>query len=62
MVRFEEAGQAATAAAKAGVESTKGMVATKGRAYYVRQRSLGHPDPGAVSIYLLLDALCKPQQ
>lgn len=54
-----EAGLAATDAAKAGVESTKNMIATKGRAHYVGERGLGHPDAGAMSIYLLFSAICN---
>ena len=34
------------------------MIATKGRAHYVGERALGHPDAGAVSIALLFEAVC----
>lgn len=52
-------------AAKAGAESTKTIVATKGRARYLGERSLGHEDPGAVSSCILLQAVtdyCRKQQ
>lgn len=43
------------------VESTKEMVATKGRASYVGDRSVGHIDPGAMSSGYLLKALLKAE-
>lgn len=46
--------EAGVAAAEAGVEATKPMVATKGRASYLGERSVGHQDPGATSFALLL--------
>ena len=49
--------QAGLAAAKEGVEKTKDMIATKGRASYLGERSLGHQDPGATSFTLLLETL-----
>jgi dihydroxyacetone kinase-like protein len=49
--------RAAAEAAKRGVESTKTMVATAGKAKTLGERSLGHPDPGAVSVSLILDAI-----
>lgn len=50
---------AGLAAAQAGVERTKDMVATKGRASYLGERSLGHQDPGATSFTLLLSVIAK---
>lgn len=41
-------------AAEAGMEHTKELVATKGRASYVGERSIGHQDPGATSFTLML--------
>lgn len=41
-------------AAEAGVRSTIPMIATKGRASYLGERSAGHQDPGATSAHLLL--------
>ncbi len=46
-------------AAKAGVEKTKDMIATKGRASYLGERSLGHQDPGATSFTLLLGVIAE---
>lgn len=45
--------------AKAGAQSTKDMVATKGRARYSGDRSLGHEDAGANSIVFMLEAFYK---
>ena len=47
----------AVAAARRGAESTVPLVATKGRASYLGERSAGHMDPGAASTILLLEAL-----
>ncbi|MGL5616180.1 MAG: dihydroxyacetone kinase subunit DhaL [Sarcina sp.] len=44
-------------AAKEGAEGTKNIVATKGRASYVGERSLTHQDAGATSMYLILKAI-----
>lgn len=44
-------------AAREGVEYTKSIIATKGRASYIGERSLGHKDPGAVSFTLLLETI-----
>jgi dihydroxyacetone kinase-like protein len=46
----------ATAAAEAGRDATTPMLARKGRASYLGERSVGHQDPGATSIALLLRA------
>ncbi len=45
---------AAAAAAETGAESTVPLVARKGRASYLGERSAGHLDPGARSTMLLL--------
>ena len=45
------------AAAAAGAEETRSMVATRGRAARVGQRSLGHLDPGAASAAIIIDAM-----
>lgn len=50
---------AGTAAAKEGVEYTKTIIATKGRASYLGERSLGHQDPGATSFLVLLEAIAS---
>jgi dihydroxyacetone kinase-like protein len=41
-------------AAREGMEATVPMVARKGRASYLGERSAGHQDPGATSSHLLL--------
>jgi dihydroxyacetone kinase-like protein len=43
-------------AAREGMDKTVPMVARKGRASYLGERSAGHQDPGATSSYLLLQA------
>lgn len=48
---------AAAEAALAGVEATKAMVATTGKARTLGERSLGHPDPGAISLSIVLGAM-----
>ena len=45
-----------TAAAEAGAEATKSMSARKGRASYIGERSVGHPDPGAIAVAMMLKA------
>lgn len=44
-------------AAWKGVEYTKTIIATKGRASYLGERSIGHQDPGATSITMLLETV-----
>ncbi len=51
----EDALRAAAVAAHEGAEATKPMKATKGRASYLGERSIGHLDPGAVSSAILLE-------
>jgi dihydroxyacetone kinase-like protein len=46
--------QGASEAAREGMEATTPLVARKGRASYLGERSAGHQDPGATSTYLLL--------
>jgi dihydroxyacetone kinase-like protein len=48
---------AARDAAAAGRDATVPMVARKGRASYLGERSVGHMDPGVASMSLLFDAL-----
>lgn len=43
--------------AEAGVEKTIPMLAKKGRASYLGERSVGHADPGATSAKLMVQAL-----
>lgn len=51
--------RAAAEGARQGVEATIPMVARKGRASYLGERSAGHPDPGATSSAMLLEALAE---
>ncbi len=44
-------------AAREGVEYTKTIRATKGRASYLGDRSIGHQDPGATSSTITLEAI-----
>ncbi|WP_342399638.1 dihydroxyacetone kinase subunit DhaL [Weizmannia sp. FSL W8-0676] len=46
-------------AIQSAVEATKEMKATKGRASYLGERSIGHLDPGAVSSGYLFEALLE---
>jgi len=46
----------ATVAAEKGRDATESMVARKGRASYLGQRSVGHQDPGATSAAMLIAA------
>jgi phosphoenolpyruvate---glycerone phosphotransferase subunit DhaL len=43
-------------AAERGRDATEAMVARKGRASYLGQRSVGHVDPGATSAAMLIAA------
>ncbi|EXJ14451.1 dihydroxyacetone kinase subunit DhaL [Imhoffiella purpurea] len=54
--------EAATEAAGQGMRATIPMIATKGRASYLGERSRGHQDPGATSSYLILKTLTEIAQ
>lgn len=41
------------------MESTKEVMAKKGRAAYLKERSIGHLDPGSVSSYYLFASLAE---
>ena len=47
------------AAAEQGVAHTKTIIATKGRASYLGERSLGHQDPGATSFTTMLKVVAE---
>jgi len=47
----------ASDAAEAGMKATIPLLATKGRASYLGERSIGHQDPGATSSWLMLKTL-----
>ena len=44
-------------AAKKGLDYTKTIPATKGRAAYIGERSIGHEDPGAMSSLIMVREL-----
>ena len=50
---------AAAAAAAQGRDATIPLVARKGRASYLGERSAGHQDPGATSVTMLLEAAAR---
>lgn len=54
-----EALRTATRVAEDGMRATIPMVARKGRASYLGERSAGHQDPGATSCYLLFKNLAQ---
>lgn len=56
---FGKAFEAATKAAQQGAEHTKTIVARKGRASYLGERSVGHPDAGAMAMGVIFNALTK---
>jgi len=51
--------EAAAAACAAGRDATIPMVAHKGRASYLGERSAGHQDPGATSMTMLIEAASR---
>lgn len=51
--------QAAVEAAIEGRDATEPLVARKGRASYLGERSAGHLDPGATSMTLLLECAAR---
>ena len=51
--------EVAATAAESGATATEPMRATKGRASYLGERSIGHLDPGAVSTSLILRAAVR---
>jgi len=54
--------QKGVAACEEGMKATVPMLATKGRASYLGERSIGHQDPGATSAYLMASALLEVAQ
>lgn len=53
IIAFEKAEKAA----KEGAEYTKTILARKGRASYLGERSIGHQDPGATSSYIIIKTI-----
>jgi len=56
---FEDALRQSAEAAEQGMRDTIPLVARKGRASYLGERSAGHQDPGATSSHLLLEAAAE---
>ncbi len=56
---FGDALRRSAAAGEAGMEGTIPLVARKGRASYLGERSAGHQDPGATSSFLLLKTVAE---
>jgi dihydroxyacetone kinase-like protein len=56
---LSDAVQAAFAAGEEGMKATVPLQASKGRASYLGERSIGHQDPGATSTVLILGALAR---
>lgn len=56
---LDQALQESAEAARQGMEGTIPLVARKGRASYLGERSAGHQDPGATSSYLILKAAAE---
>jgi dihydroxyacetone kinase-like protein len=54
----EELGARVRAEALAAAEATRPMKATRGRASFLGERSIGHLDPGARSSALMIAAVC----
>ena len=54
-----DAVQAAFVASEEGMRATVPLQASKGRASYLGERSIGHQDPGATSTTLILGALAR---
>jgi dihydroxyacetone kinase-like protein len=53
----DECIRSAVRAAEGGMKATVPLVARRGRASYLGERSAGHQDPGATSSYLMIKAL-----
>lgn len=56
---FADALRRSAAAAEQGMKGTTPLVARKGRASYLGERSAGHQDPGATSSHMLLEAAAE---
>ena len=58
-VTLHEVALRASQAAEKGMKATIPLLATKGRASYLGERSIGHQDPGATSSWLILRSLAE---
>jgi dihydroxyacetone kinase-like protein len=51
--------EAAREAAQAGMQKTIDLQANRGRASYLGPRAIGHQDPGATSLYYLIESAAQ---
>jgi dihydroxyacetone kinase len=58
-LRVSTALYSAVSAARAGAEGTARMTPRRGRSSYLGERALGHVDPGAVAVVLLIEAIAR---
>ena len=58
--RIPEAMRDAAAVARRAAAATAALTPRLGRARPLAERSVGHPDPGAVSFAIIVEALCSP--
>ena len=56
-ISIKEALSRMVKAAKAGAESTKDMISSKGKSSYSGERSLGYEDAGANTVYFIIKAI-----
>ena len=56
-ISIEAAFQRMAIATRDGVEKTRNMMSQKGRSKNFRDKTIGHPDTGAVSTYLIIESL-----
>jgi dihydroxyacetone kinase len=56
---LDDAARAAADAAGAAAEATSALTPRRGRARPLAERSIGHPDPGAISFALIADAVAR---
>ncbi len=59
---LKDALEIAVGAAEAAAEATAQMIPRRGRSSYLRERALGHPDPGAIAVTIWLRALISAIQ
>ena len=57
--RAAQASLARGASAAEGARATASMIASRGRAARLKERSIGHRDPGAVSAAIIIEALAE---
>ena len=58
-LELRDAFELAARAAAEGAEATKAMLPKQGRARFVGERSMGHPDAGATSLSIMLKAAAR---